>query len=268
MLLSLEEISLILKNHRNDEDRLKSLYVLTKFIQINSLQDLNIIMKSFLISTDVFNFLVSKNILNGINSKVEYEDFLKFLDSVGMLNCQTDMGTAKNILSIYPEIIIEVLNSIRGGNKNDQNKIELITISSETIKNLIDKIGQNDVARLLSSHFVDYNYYVKCCEIFNIDSNIYSAYKEKIATDNDTITIFGEHQLRFSQMTLKRWYSFEKDFDGVIHIFNIKKDTDTQIKCDQSTLKNGRLTSSERELLYTFSGKGHTFNRNCLMTAK
>lgn len=226
MSINLQDVSIILTNHADDDSRLKSIEMFFKYIDINTVDDLNNITKVFLDKTKIFNFLYTHNKLTHVQA--EHLQFLGFVTDAKILNEKTEMNTLKSIISISPSMIIDVLNFIKGSNKSDDQKIELVqtvVTTTDIFEKLIESAGADEISKVMSIYFTDYENYVKCCALLNIPEEICSKYKETIYLDNDTITFFGTEKLYFSKMARGKWYSFEKKLDDTFIIYNIKKMT-------------------------------------------
>lgn len=276
MSLTLDEIIVILKNHSTDDTKLKSLEVFLKFVEITSVEVLNKITEPFSNKTLVFNLLYSKNMLS--NVQTEHLQFFGFLTDTQILNNDAEMETLKRILVVSPDIIIDMLNFIRGTGKSDKQKLELIQEvlkSSNIFSELIKSVGQNDVARLMSAYFVDYNSYAVCCQLLEIDNIHYEEYHETIQINNDTMIFFGEHKLRYSQMTRGKWYSFDKELeDGTVIIYNLKKVTGSKYSYDDSpsevtlAIEKNIVNKSKvklisiKPLVINWSGKGYIIDEH------
>jgi hypothetical protein len=245
MSITLNEISQILSNHQNDESKLKSLGIFAKFFKITSIDDLNCVTSSFDNKTLAFNLLFSLNMLNGIET--QHLHFFGFLTNSKILNDKAEMDTLKNVLKTSPDMIVDILNFIAGTGKSDNQKLELVMTvveSSDIFVKLVEEIGPNDVAKLFSNYFVEYEGYYKCCAAIGIDVALCEQYRSKIIEDNDTITFFGEQKLRYSHMLRGKYYVFEKDIgDNKVLIFNIRK---------RATAGKTYLTSDQQDItLYT-----------------
>lgn len=224
MAITLQQVKSILLNHDSDMSKIKSLEILIEHVTISNVDDLNEIVTPFNDKTKVFKLLYDNNKLSDVQT--EHLQFYGFVKDTNILNKKAEMDTLKLIISVSPDMIVDVLNFIKGTNKTDDNKIELIQTvlnSSDIFSKLIEKIGPNELANLMSVYFVNYDSYLKCCKLLDIEEDICSKYKETIESDNDTITFFGEHKLRFSQMAIGKFYSFEKYLDDSVIVYNIKK---------------------------------------------
>lgn len=248
MNLNLDNIVEILKNHTDDDRRLLSLKVLMNFVKIECFEDLKKISLVFFDKSNIFNFLFDNNLLSDV--QIEHLRFSGFLIDTKILNENVEKETLKKMLKISPDMIIDVLNFIKGFNKTDDYKLELINTvneNSDIIRKLIKEIGEENFSILMSEYFVHYSNFVFCCNSFQISENVYNKFEEKINEDNDTITIFDTEKLKISNMKRGKWYSFEKQIsDDQTMIYNIKKIADPNKSyslADNINLRVERYTS-------------------------
>lgn len=278
MSITIEDISSILKHHQNDAQKLKSLEIFLKCgqIQVCSIEILNKLTEPFENKTEVFNFLYSSNALADINT--EHSQFFGFLTDSKILNDKAEMNELKRMLRISPDMIVDVLNFIRGTGKSDAQKLELVKEVvgiSDLFSKLVESIGKDDVAKLLSVYFVSYESYVACCQLLHIEQTYYENYRDVIALDNDTMTFFGDQKMLYSKMSRGKWYSFEKELsDGTVLIYNIKKTADSKKHCNDpaanvelkieknivNLTRTAYVSSTEWKIIY--SGKGYIINEH------
>lgn len=285
-MLSLKEIISIFENHSTDYERFKSFDILCKYITINNIDDLNNLTKIFDDKTQIFNLLYMEDKLS--DAHIEHLQFMGFLTDTKILNEKAEMKTLTNILLISPEMIIDILNFIRGTKKSDDQKLELIQNvfeKSDIFSKLMTNIGESEMARLMSIFFVEYVNYVKCCQMIGVREEYYTMYEEIIKIDNDTITFFEEDKLYYSKMARCVWYSFSKKINNdTILVYNIKKVSTSDLPfghpCANTSLliekyhTNIERTSyisknSKNEYKIKFNGRGCIANEHfCFTDAK
>lgn len=234
LIIPTEKIILILK--LTEKNKISVLQNLIEYIKFSNEKELIDLFKVFDGNPDdkmkFFNILHENNKL--LNLKTNNLNLFDFLTNNNLLNWKTDVSTLKIALSISPCIIFEMLDYLKGKNKSDDMRIELIQYSNK-ISDFFTKFkstkGDMLLAEKMSSYFISYDKYTECCEILNIDFTIYSIYDEKMNSDGDTIIIFDE-SLKFSEMTCGKFYSFEKLCDHNLNIIiNIKKSATNQRLC-------------------------------------
>lgn len=267
MSISVEELVEVLWNGYNDNSRIKILKTLAKYIKINTTEEMKTIVQTFTDKTKAFNCLYTENKLSDV--QIEHLQFFGFLSDTKILNEATEMNTLKSIVSLSPNMIVDVLNFIRRLDKTDDQRLELIKVasgSSEIFSKLIENVGHEEFAKLLSVYFIDYNKYVECCKYFNVDESYCEKFKESIEIENDTITIFEDNKIRFSEMPLENWFHFEKTIGDNLMIYNLKKRCGKSIDSisTERIIMNPKTNavSANNSLTLFFKGKGMIANEH------
>ena len=263
LIIPTEKIILILKQtEKNKIIVLQSLVEYIKFLNEKELIDL---LKVFDDNPDkkreIFNILHENGKL--LNLQTNNLNLFDFFTKNNLLHWKSDVLTFKIALSISPCMILEMLDYLKGKNKSDDDRIELIKYSN-TISDFFTKFknteGDISLAGKLSSYFISYDKYKECCVILNIDFSIYSIFKKGINSDSDTIIIF-EESLKFSEMTCGKFYSFEKSCDYNLNIIiNIKKSaTDNRLYVEKYCITENKFVQNYGKM------EGVIFNKRGLI---